>query len=226
MSAHISLCDEAVPLIFSQPQIFYDPSRREGYPPMVEENWTIKSRPNNNKGGESNLAKTFHLVNETLDELFPGAIITKDLGSVLSKLDFIGASNFWWTMCLALDAQGAFNLSTFNKSTRDSSNITHAAFRQRHANQPPFMLEILDKSIFTARWTVHVLSHGFGLKLAKEWNEVGRDMTFTPYNGGGADRNRFSWTLGAAVLLASDDPLDLEQSPIRAPPPAPAAGAA
>ncbi|KIM37063.1 hypothetical protein M413DRAFT_423899 [Hebeloma cylindrosporum] len=200
--------------------IFHDPSKRDGYSeaaPGYPDRILRSRNAENLHYSESNLAKTFHLVGQAQAKLFPGAAITKPLDSTLRKLDFIGASNFWWTMCVALNAEGAFNLSTFHNYTKDSSKLTHAELQQMHPNAEAHMRRIYDNSVFTATWTLCVLRQAFGLPLMKTWDGEGRDISFTPYNGDGLDKNRFSWTLGTAVLLASPGLDDLEQCPVRAP---------
>jgi len=64
-----------------------------------------------------------------------------------------------------------------------------------------------------------------GFELLTPSGEVAREMMFTPYNDKGADNGRFSWTLGVAVLLASDDLNGLDNTPDEAiVAPAPTAG--
>lgn len=150
-----------------------------------------------------------------LHELFPGAAITADLDEpVISKLDFIGASNFWYSMCGALN-DGALDIKTFQKNTKEKSKMTHTQFREMHIRlkTPKNLLPIYDNSTFMDRWTLHVLRGAFGLGVSLHADDEGKNMTFTPYNGHGSNKNRFSWTLGKAVLLASPDLNDLASTP-------------
>lgn len=156
---------------------------------------------------------------DALRELFSEAKITTSLDPVLRELSFIGASNFWWSMRGSLDVDGMFNLSTFLKNMKDSRDETHAELHSKHANEPQHKLDIYDNSIFNARWTLLVLSEAFGLGLMTSASDgKGKNMEFTPYNGGGSDKSRFSWTLGTATLFASKDLKD-QHFPIRAPAP-------
>ena len=161
---------------------------------------------------------TLHLVHYASEALFPGPAITLTLELVIRNLDFIGASNFWYSMGDVTNPERPFNLSTFYRKTKTSSEITHDALRAMHPTAKQSLLDSYDKSIFTARWTLHVLYAAFGLMLVTEPGGT-QDITFTPYNG--PDGNRFSWTLGTAVLLASPDLNDLAAptASIRAPAP-------
>jgi len=190
-------------------RIFYDPSKRVGWQRKVEGTRIIKWRPKQDPSEsgrfQSNLALTLCLVDDALKKLFPGAPITLPLDERVRNVDFIGASNFWHTMNGALNVDGALNFSTFQRNTRDSHKQSQAEFRYKHRGVEKRLLDIYDNATFTSRWTSHVLHHAFGFELLKASGDVAREMTFTPYNGKGADKNRFSWTLGVAVLLASDD---------------------
>ena len=158
-----------------------------------------------------------YLTGEALRALFPGAAITQPLDSVLRELDFIGASNFWHTLRVALNGE-AFDVSTFQKIMVINRLLTHEELRSQvegeldgmNDDERKFMLAIYDKSVFTAQWTLRVLRQAFGVPLTEKSGDGGKEMTFTPYNGSGDDNNRFSWTLGTAVLLASTDPKELE----------------
>lgn len=216
-------------LIFFQSQVLYDPSKRVGYPETETETETtegiqqirIRSMPDGDWHGKPKLGMTLLLAEIALQALFSDAAITTVLDEpVISKLDFIGASNFWYSMCGALnpDSEQALNLKAFQTNTREKSKMTHTQFRAMHESlgTKEHLLPIYDKSTFTDRWTLNVLRRAFGLGLSLGPNEAGKNMTFTPYNGSGSDKNRFSWTLGKAVLLASPDLNDLRPAPLRA----------
>ena len=213
MSRGIDLAD-----LFSQ--IFYDPAKRLGSPEEEVEGNIIRFRPDEGLvERETNLYKTFLLTGYVVDELSPEAAITQPLDSVIRKLDFIGASNFWHSLKVALNDEGNFKLSTLYPTIIENRKTTYAQMNAILAKLPPkdrdFMRPIYTKSIFTTRWTLRVLRQAFGVLLMDEKCEGGKDLTFTPYDGGGND---LSWTLGTAVLLASHDPNDLKLAvaPIRA----------
>jgi len=212
-------------LIFSQSQIFNDPSRPVGFndEPAPNGLGIIRPRPTgpavgqNWPNAQSNLAKTLHLVEQAITTAFPNVLDTRPLDNTLQNYDFIGASNFWWTLGAALNVKGALNLSTLRNRIKDSSRMTFADIQAMHPGATLAELDRYRKATFTARWTMQVLRSAFGLAVSDQPNVMGQEITFTPYNGGGPDRNRFSWTLGMAVLLASPALNDLEPLLIRAP---------
>lgn len=192
-------------------QIFFDPSRRQGSPDKVAGDNTIRFRPAGDfAGAQSNPAKTLTLTGIAVDALFPGAAITQPLDEVLGQLDFIGASNFWHTMRVALNDAGAVTPALLHQAMRNNREMTHAAMNailvEMPAGDQVFMRPILEKSIFTTQWTLRVLRQAFGIPLTQIPGDDGVGVTFTPY---GDDHNRFSWTLGTAVLLASPAPTNL-----------------
>lgn len=109
----------------------------------------------------------------------------------------------------ALDDEGSF---IFRRSSRirRTDERRHAELRSKHIGEPQDKLDIYDNSFFNARWSVHVLNLVFGLDLKKAFSDEGRDMSFTAYNDSGPDKNRFSWTLGTATLIASENHKGLE----------------
>jgi len=191
--------------IFSQ--IFYDPAKRIGSPDEVRDNITKFRRDDGLEASQGNPSKTFFLTRYAVDALFPGgAAITEPLDPVLRKLDFIGASNFFYSLGVALHDKRTVKLSKLHQAIRKDREKTYEQTNGELARMPPgerdLWRSIFEKSIFTTRWTMRVLRQAFGISLMGESDEGGRDITFTPYNGD----NRFSWTLGTAVLLASSDP--------------------
>ena len=116
---------------------------------------------------------------------------------------------FWWSMHGAWAMKGR---SIFRRSSRirRTAERRQAELRSKHIGEPQDKLDIYDNSFFNARWTVHVLNRVFGLDLKKAFSDEGRDMTFTAYNDSGLDKNRFSWTLGTATLIASENHKGLE----------------
>jgi len=152
---------------------------------------------------------TFYLIGDAHDLLFPPSNPrslqdpTHPLDEVVRRLSFIGASNFWWSMCDAMDVNGALDWTAFAQRLRESRMMSQGAFKDMHRKPDgtlPKEMPIYNNSIFTTRWADHVLRVVFGLKLKED--AEGQLMTFKPFNGPG---NRFSWTLGKAVLLASPD---------------------
>ena len=203
-------------------QIFYDPAKRIGSPEEEVEGKIIRFRPDEGLvDHETNLYKTFLLTGFAVDELAPEAAITEPLDSVIRKLDFIGASNFWHSLKVSLNDEGHFKLSTLYPTIFENRKITYAQMNAILAKLPPknrdFMRPIYTKSIFTTRWTLRVLRQAFGVLLMDGSGKGGKDLRFTPYDGSG-NGNDLSWTLGAAVLLASHDAKDLKPAvaPIRA----------
>lgn len=185
---------------------------RIGSPDDVGEKITKFRQDEGLEASQANPSKTFFLTRYAADALFPGAAITKPLDPVLRKLDFIGASNFFYSLGVALHNKRTVKLSKLHQAIQKDREKTYEqmdgelarmSLEDRKFNRP-----ILEKSIFTTRWTMRVLRQAFGISLMGESDEGGRDITFTPYNGIEGE-NRFSWTLGTAVLLASSDPEDL-----------------
>lgn len=86
-------------------QIFYDPSKRDGSPDKAVRDKVIKFRPNDGGPGrsQSNHTRTFNLTGDAMDALCSPVAITQPFDSVLRQLDFIGASNFWHTLRVALN---------------------------------------------------------------------------------------------------------------------------
>ena len=163
------------------------------------------------------MAKTLQLVELVITGAFPNALDTRPFDNTLQNYDFIGASNFWWTLGPALNVEGALNLSTFQNHTKESSRMTFTDIQAMHPRATAGELDRYCKATFMARWTMHVLNCAFGLTVSTQLNVMGQEITFTPYNGRGPDRNRFSWTLGMAILLASPAFNDLEPLLIQAP---------
>jgi len=94
---------------------------------------------------------------------------------------------------------GDFRLSALFKRWKKRRGLTHQQFHAKY-EIPKSLIKNKDNEIFLARWVLQALSAAFGFDpRGKEELKV----TFTPYNG--PDGNRFSWTLGTAVLLSWDD---------------------
>ena len=126
---------------------------------------------------------------------------------VIRNLDFLGASTFWWSMNQA--APGILTWNAFSLALRNSSNQTEAEFR---VGKTQARIDQLENNVFKAIWAEHALSQAFGIPmpLNLQPDPQGRNISFTPYNGPGADHGQFSWTLGTAVLFASEDLTNLD----------------
>lgn len=157
------------------------------------------------------------------------------LDPLVRSLPFFGAANFFHQMGGAVNQNREFSLNKFFARLNARANLTNAAFRfkyvvtpkdkrlGRHQDKdltPEWLIKVYDNEVFIARWALHILSSAFGLDMQPNNDEqhAGNEeqegevvvhegvqrVTFTPYNGPGSTK-RFSWTLGKAILLASQD---------------------
>ncbi len=195
--------------------VFYDPSKRDGY---YEEdgNRIIKGKANARLGFLSNFGLTLYLVHSAQEQQFTDADVeaVRPLGPIIAKLPFIGASNFFYSFQGALNGRD-LSFAKFSDRLRVSSKEKHSQVHKEGCTNKTstcckFVQGLFDKEVFRLYWALQALRTAFGLQLGIPGGKTGKDVAFTPYNGHGPNKNRFSWTLGTALLLASPDLENLE----------------
>ncbi|KZP28630.1 hypothetical protein FIBSPDRAFT_1039389 [Athelia psychrophila] len=133
-------------------------------------------------------------------------LLDANLVAALKARHFVGGANFWYStrgvFGRTLDGAAKTTMFSFKEYLAEVKSTTALAwpelqFRLRHG-QP----EVMGNAWFLAEWIRCVLINGFGFNFSHQPTAQSEDdLAFRPY--GGTAKAALTWTLGRAVLCAS-----------------------
>jgi len=178
------------------PQIVRDPIKIPGYnqPDVDHAGCTIQDVPGVNPrlGDHGRRDLWLPLITTAIQGQLPGADertlerICFNLRQLHKGYQFLGASNFWYSMKGVPDGPDNFDFGSWMNGLNDIAGDPNEEIKRGLPG-------------FKGLWLMYVGWNVFGLGWGR-----GQAMTFVPYSGAGG-KERLSWTLGAAVLLAARD---------------------